>query len=62
MIDGSPEIKFTTGTDLLFLLNSNGRKHTKETITAVVRNANMRVVDMRPVNSYLHLIEAAQAD
>ncbi|HEY8984332.1 MAG TPA: methyltransferase [Streptomyces sp.] len=59
MIDGSPEIKFTTGTDLLFLLNSDGRKHTTETITAVVRNADLRVVDMRPVNSYLHLLEAA---
>jgi C-methyltransferase len=59
MIDGSPEIRFTTGTDLLFLLNSNGRKHTKETITAVVHKADMRVVDMRPVNSYLHLVEAA---
>ncbi|GAB2769502.1 methyltransferase [Streptomyces daliensis] len=59
MIDGSPEIKFTTGTDLLFLLNSNGRKHTTETITAVVRKADMRVVDMHPVNSYLHLLEAA---
>jgi C-methyltransferase len=59
MIDGSPEIKFTTGTDLLFLLNSNGRKHTRETITAVVRKADMRVADMRPVNSYLHLVEAA---
>ena len=59
MIDGSPEIRFTTGTDLLFLLNSDGRKHTKETITAVIRAAGMRVVEMRPVNSYLHLIEAA---
>lgn len=62
MIDGSPEIRFTTGTDILFLLNSNGRKHTRETITAVVRNAGMRVVEMRPVNSYLHLIEAAFAE
>jgi C-methyltransferase len=59
MIDGSPEIRFTTGTDLLFLLNCDGRKHTKETIAAVVRGAGMRVVDMRPVNSYLHLVEAA---
>jgi C-methyltransferase len=59
MIDGSPEIKFTTGTDLLFLLNSDGRKHTTETITTVVRKADMRVVDMQPVNSYLHLVEAA---
>ncbi|QNP74681.1 methyltransferase [Streptomyces roseirectus] len=59
MIDGSPEIKFTTGTDLLFLLNSDGRKHTTDTITAVVRKADLRVVSMRPVNSYLHLLEAA---
>lgn len=59
MIDGSPEIRFTTGTDLLFLLNSDGRKHTKDTITAVIRNAGLQVVSMRPVNSYLHLIEAA---
>jgi C-methyltransferase len=58
MIDGSPEIRFTTGTDLLFLLNSNGRKHTRDTITAVVREAGLRVVEMRPVNSYLHLVEA----
>ena len=59
MIDGSPEIRFTTGTDLLFLLNCNGRKHTRKTITAVIRDAGMRVVDMRPVNSYLHIVEAA---
>ncbi|MET8976872.1 methyltransferase [Streptomyces sp. NPDC004539] len=59
MIDGSPEIKFTTGTDLLFLLNSDGRKHTAETITAVVHRAGLRVVHRRPVNSYLHLLEAA---
>ncbi|WP_290062363.1 methyltransferase [Amycolatopsis solani] len=59
LIDGSPEIRFTTGTDLLFLLNSDGRKHTKETITKVVRDAGLRVVGMRPVNSYLHLLEAA---
>ncbi|MFI0372124.1 methyltransferase [Actinomadura sp. 1N219] len=58
MIDGSPEIKFTTGTDLLFLLNSDGRKHTTETITAVVRRAGLKVVNMQPVNSYLHLLEA----
>jgi C-methyltransferase len=57
IIDGSPEIKFTTGTDLLFLLNVDGRKHTKATIESVVKEANMRVADMRPVNSYLHLTE-----
>jgi len=58
LIDDSPEIKFTTGSDLLLLLNSNGKKHTKNSVTELVRKANMRLDDIRPINSYLYLVEA----
>ncbi|GAA4545542.1 methyltransferase [Amycolatopsis samaneae] len=57
LVDDSPEPRFTTAMDLLLLLNVGGKKHTRDGLLGLVRAAGLRVVDVRPVNSYLHLVE-----
>ncbi|MFD2468872.1 methyltransferase [Amycolatopsis silviterrae] len=59
LVDGSPELKFTTAMDLLLLLNVGGRKHTRDGLVALIEEAGLHVDDVRPINSYLHLIEAS---
>ncbi|GAA0639304.1 methyltransferase [Kutzneria viridogrisea] len=61
LLDGSPEIGFTTAMDLLLLCNVGGRKHTKAGLTDLCERAGLRVLDVRPVNAYLHLVEASVA-
>ncbi|GAA1953549.1 methyltransferase [Amycolatopsis minnesotensis] len=58
LLDDSPELGFTTAMDLLLLLNVGGRKHTEDGLLALVAAAGLRLVDVRPLNSYLHVIEA----
>lgn len=58
LVDGSPEMRFTTAMDLLLLLNVAGRKHTKDGLTALVGEAGLEITDVRPVGPYLHLIES----
>ncbi|SDW71276.1 C-methyltransferase [Amycolatopsis xylanica] len=58
LIDGSPELKFTTAMDLLLLLNVGGRKHTKDGLVALMEKAGLVVGECRAVNSYLHLFES----
>ncbi|WP_432158442.1 MULTISPECIES: methyltransferase [unclassified Streptomyces] len=58
LVDGSPEMKFTTAMDLLLLLNVGGKKHTKDGLAALMTEAGLRVDSIRPVNSYLHLFES----
>lgn len=58
LIDDSPEIRYTTGADLLFLLNSLGKKHTTATLRAIAERAGLVVNDIRPINSYLHVLDA----
>jgi C-methyltransferase len=55
LVDGSPELRFTTAMDLLLLLNVGGRKHTREGLSELVRRSGLRLDEVRPVNSYLHL-------
>jgi C-methyltransferase len=55
LVDGSPELRFTTAMDLLLLLNVGGRKHTREGLGELVRRSGLRLDEVRPVNSYLHL-------
>ncbi|WP_037308031.1 methyltransferase [Amycolatopsis orientalis] len=55
LLDGSPELKFTTAMDLLLLLNVGGRKHTRDGLADLVRRSGLRLDEVRPVNSYLHL-------
>ncbi|MFE4519371.1 methyltransferase [Kitasatospora sp. NPDC056783] len=57
LVDGSPELKFTTAMDLLLLLNVGGRKHTADGLVRLVEEAGLTGVEVRPVNSYLHLVE-----
>lgn len=58
LVDGSPEMRFTTAMDLLLLLNVGGKKHTKDGLVALVREAGLTVHGVRPINSYLHMIES----
>jgi len=61
LVDGSPEMRFTTAMDLLLLLNVGGKKHTKDGLVALMEKAGLRVEDVRPVNSYLHMLTATVA-
>jgi C-methyltransferase len=58
LLDGSPELGFTTAMDLLLLCNVGGRKHTAAGLEGLCARAGLRVTGIRAVNSYLHLIEA----
>jgi C-methyltransferase len=59
LIDDSPEIKYATGIDLLFLLNTNGKRHTRKGVTALVERAGLRLESVTPVNPLLHVVEAS---
>lgn len=58
LVDGSPEMRFTTAMDLLLLLNVAGRKHTKDGLAALISAAGLEISEVRPVGPYLHLFEA----
>ncbi|MEV4921998.1 methyltransferase [Streptomyces roseoverticillatus] len=58
LVDGSPEMKFTTAMDLLLLLNVGGKKHTRDGLLSLIEQAGLKVESVRPVNSYLHLVES----
>ncbi|MGA4876171.1 methyltransferase [Streptomyces lydicamycinicus] len=58
LVDGSPEARFTTAMDLMLLLNVGGRKHTKDGLSSLIKEAGLRLESVRPVNSYLHLFES----
>ncbi|CAO5245967.1 methyltransferase [Frankia sp. AgKG'84/4] len=57
LVDDSPEIRYATGIDLLFLLNTNGRRHTKKGVTELVRRAGLQLDGVTPVGSLLHVVE-----
>ena len=58
LVDGSPEMKFTTAMDLLLLLNVGGKKHTAKGLTGLVEQSGLKIESVRRVNSYLHVIES----
>ncbi len=58
IVDGSPEIRYATGIDLLFLLNTNGRRHTLDGVTALVERAGLRLDGVTAVKPLLHVVEA----
>ena len=58
LVDGSPELRFTTAMDLLLLLNVGGRKHTRAGLVSLIEEAGLTRAEVRPVNSYLHLVES----
>lgn len=59
LVDDSPEIKYATAADLLFLLNTNGKRHTRKGVTALVEQAGLTVERVFPVKPLLHVVEAA---
>ncbi|MFJ9153312.1 methyltransferase [Streptomyces sp. NPDC102270] len=59
LVDDSPEIRYATGIDLLFLLNTNGRRHTRDGITALVERAGLRLEGISAVKPLLHVVEAS---
>ncbi|MGW8970478.1 methyltransferase [Streptomyces platensis] len=58
LVDDSPEVKYATGIDLLFLLNTNGKRHTRKGVTALVERAGLRIESVRPIKPLLHVVEA----
>lgn len=57
-VDDGPGQKFSTGMDLRMLLTVGGRKHTRSGLLRLVEQSGLIVRDVRPVNSYQHMIEA----
>ena len=58
LVDGSPEMKFTTAMDLLLLLNVGGKKHTAQGLRNLMKESGLEVRSVRPANAYLHLFES----
>lgn len=54
LVDDSVSMPFTAAMDLLLLLNVGGRKHTQDSLVALMEEAGLKVEDVRPVNPYLH--------
>lgn len=57
LVDDTPSMKFTTGMDLMLLLNVGGAKHTTESMVSRLTAAGLAIGEVRPVNQYLHAIE-----
>ncbi|GAA3075338.1 methyltransferase [Streptomyces glomeratus] len=57
-VDDGPGQRFSTAMDLRMLLTVGGRKHTREGLLGLVERSGLVVRDVRPVNSYQHMIEA----
>ncbi|MFG2121847.1 methyltransferase [Streptomyces sp. NPDC048710] len=58
LVDDGPGQKFSTAMDLRMLLTVGGRKHTRQGLVGLVEQAGLVIRDVRPVNSYQHMIEA----
>jgi C-methyltransferase len=58
LVDDSPEIRYATGIDLLFLHNTNGRRHTLQGVTNLIQRAGLRLDGVSPIKPLLHLVEA----
>jgi C-methyltransferase len=59
LVDDSPEIRYATGIDLLFLLNTNGKRHTRAGVTALVERAGLRLDRVSEIKPLLHVIESS---
>ncbi|MGW2701109.1 methyltransferase [Streptomyces sp. NPDC001340] len=57
LVDDTPSMRFSTGMDLLLLLNVGGAKHTTDSMVSRLTSAGLRVEDIRPVNPYLHAFD-----
>ncbi|MGW2031453.1 methyltransferase [Streptomyces sp. NPDC001761] len=59
LVDDGPGQRFSTAMDLRMLLTVGGRKHTRRGLLSLVERAGLVVTDVRPVDSYQHMIVAA---
>lgn len=59
LIDDSPEIRYATGIDLLFLLNTNGKRHTKKGVAGLVRQAGLQLEGIASAGPLLHVVETS---
>jgi C-methyltransferase len=59
LVDDSPEIRYATGIDLLFLLNTNGKRHTMKGVTQLIERAGLQLDGVCPIKPLLHLVEAS---
>ncbi|WP_410608256.1 methyltransferase [Amycolatopsis sp. lyj-109] len=59
LVDDSPEIRYATGIDLLFLLNTNGKRHTMKGVTQLIERAGLCFEGVSPIKPLLHLVEAS---
>ncbi|WP_324787901.1 methyltransferase [Streptomyces sp. H51] len=57
LVDDTPSMRFSTGMDLLLLLNVGGAKHTTESMVGRLTGAGLVIDDIRPVNPYLHAFD-----
>ncbi|MFF7123590.1 methyltransferase [Streptomyces sp. NPDC008240] len=57
LVDDTPSMRFSTGMDLLLLLNVGGAKHTTDSMVSRLTSAGLEVEDIRPVNPYLHAFD-----
>ncbi|MFF4039816.1 methyltransferase [Streptomyces sp. NPDC001816] len=57
LVDDTPSMRFSTGMDLLLLLNVGGAKHTTDSMVSRLTSAGLKVEDIRPVNPYLHAFD-----
>ncbi|OAA28773.1 O-methyltransferase [Frankia sp. EI5c] len=62
LVDDSPEMRYATGIDLLFLLNTNGRRHTKKGVAELVERAGLQLDGITQVGPLLHVVETHVAD
>lgn len=62
LIDDSPEIRYATGIDLLFLLNTDGKRHTRAGVTKLVESAGLRLEGITGVKPLLHVVETSIPD
>ncbi|MFJ3229980.1 methyltransferase [Streptomyces sp. NPDC086787] len=58
LVDDGPGQRFSTAMDLRMLLTVGGRKHTRSGLLGLVERSGLVVRDVRPVDSYQHMIEA----
>ncbi|MEU9389394.1 methyltransferase [Streptomyces sp. NPDC048324] len=57
LVDDTPSMRFSTGMDLLLLLNVGGAKHTTESMVSRITAAGLVIDDISPVNPYLHAFD-----
>ncbi|UGQ10789.1 acetylserotonin O-methyltransferase [Yinghuangia sp. ASG 101] len=58
LVDESASLRFSTGMDLLLLLNVGGAKHTRESMVAAMTRAGLEIGDIRAISPTLHMFDS----